>query len=236
MKQFPLPFETQPSYAEADLLRDASNAEALAWLAEPARWPLRRLALHGPAGVGKSHMLHVAARRQGWAVLHGAALRGLPEPPERGVALDEAALAEEAALFHLINLCAEAGVPLLLAAREPPSRWEVALPDLASRLRATTGVAVKPPGEALLAALLAKAFADRQLRTEPSLHAWLLARLPREAGAVAEAAARLDRAALAAGGRITPRLARAALGGLVTESDDSVTAPADASPDGGRLL
>jgi chromosomal replication initiation ATPase DnaA len=69
------------------------------------------------------------------------------------------------------------------------------------------------PGEALLAALLAKHFADRQLRVAPEVQAWLLARLPREAGALAEAAARLDRAALRAGAPVTRALARAALAG-----------------------
>jgi chromosomal replication initiation ATPase DnaA len=97
-------------------------------------------------------------------------------------------------------------------------------------------VAIKPPSEALLAALLAKAFADRQLRTEPSLHGWLLARLPREAAAMAEAAARLDRAALATGWRITPRLAQAALGDLLAEGDDRETVAPAPSPPGGGLL
>jgi hypothetical protein len=51
------------------------------------------------------------------------------------------------------------------------------------------------------------------LRVAPDLQAWLLARLPREAAALAEAVARLDRAALAAGGPVTRALARSALAG-----------------------
>ncbi len=231
MTQLAFPFPATASFAGADLLRDDSNAEALAWLAAPARWPLGRLTLWGPAGVGKSHMLASTAAAQGWALLHGASLHGLPAPPERGVALDAAdAVPDEAALFHLINLCAEARVPLLLAGREAPGRWPVALPDLASRLRATTAVAVRPASDALLAALLAKHFADRQLRTEPGLHAWLLARLPREAAAMAVAAARLDAAALAAGGAVTLRLARQCLGSLLGEQDGCMTAQDAASP------
>jgi chromosomal replication initiation ATPase DnaA len=236
MTQLAFPFPSTASFAGADLLRDASNAEAMAWLAEPARWPLGRLALWGPAGVGKSHMLAATAAAQGWALQQGSALRGLPPPPGRGVALDSAdALPDEAALFHLINLCAEARVPLLLAGREAPARWPVALPDLASRLRATTAVGVKPPSDALLAALLAKHFADRQLRTEPGLHAWLLARLPREAAAMAAAAERLDAAALAAGGALTIALARRSLAGLLPEQDGYVTDTRPASPSEGRL-
>ncbi len=243
MKQLPLPFVPRSSHAAADLLPDASNAAALAWLAEPVRWPLGRLALHGPEGVGKTHMLHATAARFGWALLEAADLRGLPPPPATGMVLDDADQApDETALFHLINLCAEAGHPLLLAGRQPPARWPVRLPDLASRLRATTAVPVEPPGDALLARLLEKHFADRQLRTEPGFRAWLLPRLPREAGAIAEAAARLDRATLAAGLPVSRNLARACLASLLDplplfdDQDESVTEPAAPSPDAGPLL
>jgi chromosomal replication initiation ATPase DnaA len=209
-RQLPLPLPAAQSFARSDIIEDASNAAALAWLDRVADWPGGRLALCGPQGVGKSHLLRATAAAQGWRILEGPSLRGLPEPGP--AALDDAdCAAEERALLHLVNLCAERREPLLLAGRAPPARWPVALPDLASRLRATHAVAIAPPGDALLAALLAKLFADRQLRVAPDIQAWLLARLPREAAALAEAAARLDRAALAAGGAVTRALAREVL-------------------------
>jgi len=235
-RQLPLALPVTASYARADFLADDSNEAALAWLDRVADWPSGRLALWGPAGVGKTHLLRSLAATRGWRVLDGAALRGLPEPG--AAAVDDAdCVAEERALLHLINLCAERREPLLLAGRAPPARWPVALPDLASRLRATHAVPIGRPGDALLRALLAKHFADRQLRVAPEVQAWLLTRLPREAGALAEAAARLDRAALAAGGAVTRTLARAALAdlegvaerGLETPNDDG---SASIHPDG----
>ena len=84
-----------------------------------------------------------------------------------GLVLDDADCApEEEALLHLLNLCAERGQAVLLAGREAPARWPVALPDLRSRLRAMTAVAVRPPGDALLAALLRRHFRLRQLRVD----------------------------------------------------------------------
>jgi len=215
-RQLPLPLPFAASHDPADLLEDESNRAALAWLRRPEDWPGGRLALFGPAATGKTHMLHGLAAERGWPVLDGPMLRGLPDvPPGPGLAVDDAdCAAEEQALLHLLNLCAERRQPVLLAGREAPARWPVALPDLRSRLRAMTAVAVQPPSEALLAALLQKHFTDRQLRVDPGLQAWLLPRLPREAAAVAEAAARLDRAALATGGRLTRALARAALEGM----------------------
>jgi chromosomal replication initiation ATPase DnaA len=234
--QLPLPLGHAPSSARADLVADASNAAALAWLDRPGDWPQHRLALHGAAGVGKSHMLRAAAAGQGWRLLHGAALteaEALAACP--GTALDDAEAAPETALFHLINRSAEARAPLLLAAREPPARWPVALPDLASRLRATLAVGIAAPGEALLAALLAKHLADRQIRVAADVQAWLLARLPREAAAIAGAVAALDAAALAAGGPVTRALARGVLPELGAASEDPVAEGGDASPPPGGL-
>jgi chromosomal replication initiation ATPase DnaA len=210
-RQLALPLDLPQSFA-GEVLPDASNAEAMAWLAQEARWPARRLAIFGPAGVGKSHLLRQQATRRGWRVLQGPALSGVPEPAP--TALDDAdCVADEEALFHLINACGAAGLPLLLAGRTPPARWPVRLPDLASRLRATAAAGIAEPSDSLLASLLARDFSERQLIVPPGVQEWLLARLPREAAAMARAVERLDRAALAAGGAVTRGLARAALAG-----------------------
>jgi chromosomal replication initiation ATPase DnaA len=230
-RQLPLPLRVTPSSSRADLVADASNAAALAWLDRPRDWPNHRLALFGPAGTGKSHMLRAAAAEHGWRLLQGAELSNdLALAPAPGTVLDAADAAPEAALFHLINRSAEAGAPLLLAAREAPARWPVALPDLASRLRATLAVGIAAPTEALLAALLTKHLADRQLRVGPEVQTFLLARLPREAAAIAAAIAALDAAALATGGAVTRPLARTVLARLFGDHDGSVAQASGASP------
>lgn len=214
MGQLPLPLPASPSWAEADFIADSSNAEARAFLAEPALWPDGRLALFGPAGVGKTHLARIAARRRGWLYQEGTSLHGLPELPARGWVLDGADAAGDArALLHAINAAAEARLPLLLIGRSPPARWPQPLPDLASRLRATLAVGIADPSDGLLAALLAKLLADRQLALPPALQALILERAPRSAAALAQLVARLDAAALAAG-----RLDRALLVGLLEEA------------------
>jgi chromosomal replication initiation ATPase DnaA len=219
MKQLALPIAPAASFAEADFVADLSNEEARAWLGRVAAWPMRRLALIGPAGVGKTHLLRSAAAREGWTAMEGAMLRGLHGPLARGVALDDAdAVPEPEALLHLINSCAEAGLPLLLSGHAPPARWHEWPADLRSRLAATAHAAIHPPGDELLAAIFQKQLADRQLGLEPGLRLWLLAQLPREAAAMGEAAARLDRASLAAGRRLTRATATAALGELLDDS------------------
>ncbi len=238
-RQFVLPLPLPVSSDRADFLEDSSNAEALAWIDRPDRWPLGRLALFGPVGVGKSHLARAIAAERGWRLMAGPMLRDLPEPAAGGTVLDDAdAVVEDRALLHLINLCAERGEHLLLIGRDPPARWRVALPDLASRLRATTAIGVGAPSDALLGALLAKHFADRQLRVAPEVQSWLLMRLTRDAATLAEAVARLDRAALVARAPVTRALARAVLAGWEGWGDDdaSETAPAPPSPAAPALL
>jgi len=216
--QLPLPFPHQPAYAAADFLAAPSNEAALTWLDRTPDWPDCRLALWGEPGCGKTHLLRLWAGRRGAAVLAGPDLLGLPAvPPAGGVALDDAdAMAEEPALLHLLNAAREARLAVLLAARTPPARWPVRLPDLASRLRAVTAVEIMPPEDSLLRALLLRLLADRQLAVRPDLQDWLLLRLPRSPAALREAVARLDQAALAAGGGVTRSIAAgvvAAMGG-----------------------
>jgi chromosomal replication initiation ATPase DnaA len=227
MSQLALPLPLEPSYAAQDFVPDASNEEALRWLAAPARWPMGRLVLAGPSGTGKTHLLHAAAAARGWDFARGAGLRGLPPLPARGLALDDADMpAEEAALLHLLNACAEAGLPVLMAAPRPPSRWPIALPDLRSRLAATAVAMTGEPSDALLEALFAKHLADRQLVLDPALAAFLRQRLPRSAAAMAEAVARLDHAALTAGKRLTRRSALAALAPMLGDASETLPDPA----------
>jgi chromosomal replication initiation ATPase DnaA len=205
-RQLALPFGFTVHYDAASFLPDESNADARAWL--DADWPGGQLALWGGGGRGKTHLLHIWAERTGATLLPGPGLRGLLHMPlTGGLAVDDADAAPEEPLLHLLNMAAEAGCPVLLAAREAPSRWHTTLPDLTSRLRAIAAVVLSAPGDAMLQALLARLLAERQLAVPQTVQDWLLLRLPRHPAALREAAARLDRAALAAGGGVTRGLA-----------------------------
>jgi chromosomal replication initiation ATPase DnaA len=220
-RQLPLPFPYRPGFSPADFLAAPSNEEARAWLERTQDWPEGRLALWGEAGCGKTHLLHI------WAARHGAPIVAADDVRETSplaagpaFAIDAAeSVADEVALFHLLNAAREAGAPVLLAARTPPGRWPVRLPDLASRLRAITAVEIGPPEESLLRALLVRLLADRQLAVSPELQEWLLRRLPRTPATLRQAVALLDRATLAAGGRISRTLAARELAGLLANEE-----------------
>jgi chromosomal replication initiation ATPase DnaA len=215
MKQLPLPFAETPGYSAADFIAVASNEAARAWLTRPAAWPHGRLILWGEAGCGKTHLLHVWAAEQGAVAMAGTQLRALPEIGGP-IAVDDADTApDEEVLLHLLNSAAEARVAVLMTARLPPARQVIGLADLASRLRAAQAVEIKPPEDELLAGLLAHLAADRQLQLSIPVQNYLLTRLPRTPAALRESVARLDRAALEQGARITKALAAGLLADMM---------------------
>ena len=204
----------RPAFGRADFLASDCNRAALEWIERWPDWPGGVLVLCGPRGSGKSHLAHLWQGRSGGALVAGDALsRQSPDAlaAQGAVAVDDADRAPEQALLHLYNCCRESAASLLVVAHEPPASWPIALPDLASRLRAAPSAAIGPPDDALLAAVLLKHFADRGISVRPSVIGFLVRRLERSFAAAAAIAMRLDRLALGAGGPVRMALARRAL-------------------------
>ena len=162
-----------------------------------AAWPdgiTPVLALHGPAGCGKSHLAALWAERVGAVALHGAEA-ALIDPLElegRPVLLDRAPDADDETLFHLFNLARAPGGALLLVGRSAPAHWACTLPDLRSRLDATPTAGVEEPDDAVLAAILRARFAERSITPADDLIAYLLRRIDRSAQAAADVVDRLN--------------------------------------------
>ncbi len=220
--QLTLEFGHRPALGAEDFLVAESNRAAVGWLDRWPDWPAPALVLHGPAGCGKTHLAQVWRARSGAAPVEASALAGTDLPAllfPRPVLVAEHAdavaglPAAEAALFHLYNLAGERGGHLLLTAAAAPSRWPIGLPDLASRLRAAPAVALAEPDDALLAAVLIKLFADRQLKVRAEVVTLLVSRMERSFAAARALVEALDRTSLASGRAVTTRLALAVLSG-----------------------
>jgi chromosomal replication initiation ATPase DnaA len=83
---------------------------------------------------------------------------------------------------------------VLLTARAAPVAF--AIRDLASRLKALPLIAMAPPDDALLRAVLLKLFTDRQLAVDEGLIGYLARRIERSFAAARAVVARLDAEAL----------------------------------------
>lgn len=200
-RQLALALAHSESFAREDFLSGPSNAAALALVASWPDWPGRAAVLIGPEGSGKSHLAAIWACEAGARFLAARALDDavLPAALATGalVVEDIAERAfEETALFHLLNLARQEDAFVLLTARTAPAGWAVALRDLASRLKALPVVAVAPPDDALLRAVLVKLFADRQINVDESLIGFLTMRIERSFAAARVVVDQLDREAM----------------------------------------
>ncbi|MRX50797.1 chromosomal replication initiator DnaA [Paracoccus sp. S-4012] len=224
-RQLALDLAGAPAHGRDDFLVTPATAPALALLDRPEAWPQGRLLLIGPEGSGKTHAAAFWAAEQGAARVGAAALR--PEAadallPEGGALVVEdahrvaGAAGAERGLFHLWNLAPTRGALLLLTARTAPRDWGLALPDLRSRMDAVAQARFGPPDDALLAAVLVKLFADRQLAVAPDVIAALTARMDRDLGLARRLVAAIDEGALEARRPITRRLALETLARLET--------------------
>jgi chromosomal replication initiation ATPase DnaA len=205
-RQLPLDLGFASSYAAADYLVSTSNAAAFAWVERWPDWPAPGLALSGPPGCGKTHLAHVWRQRSQATIIDVATLAALdpmqlaasaPAFAIDGLAAGSLGAAAERALLHLYNMTNERRGHVLLCAEAPPARWTIALPDLRSRLAALPAVAIAPPDDGLLEALLAKLFTDRQLAVDRGTVMFIVTRMERSFEAARRLVDAIDRAALA---------------------------------------
>jgi chromosomal replication initiation ATPase DnaA len=213
----------------ADFLDSDANRAAVATIDAWPVWPRAGVILVGPAGSGKTHLVEVWREAAGAAVVAAPALAGadVPALAARGaVAVEDlhAGIADEAALFHLMNLSREGSLALLLTSRAHPAALALALADVASRLRAATLVELGAIDDPLLRRVLVKLFADRQLAVDPAVVDYLVVRMERSLAAADALVAAVDRSALAAGGRVTRALVAAVLAG---EAGNDMENPGD---------
>jgi chromosomal replication initiation ATPase DnaA len=198
-QQLVLDLGHRPALGAEDLIVGNSNAAAVAMVDRWPEWPNPVVICCGPAGAGKSHLVNVWRLRSQAVVASAAAAH---EPDVLAIAAAKAGaiedidrgIADEKALFHLLNLVREQGGHLLMTARTPPGEWNITLPDLRSRLRACPVVAIAPPDDGLIAAVLVKLLTDRQLPATPAGVTYLARHMERSMAAALRLVEEIDQA------------------------------------------
>lgn len=142
MRQIALPLDELRSGSSSSLIITDANAAVFAGLGNAASWMGRCAILTGPARSGKSLMARYFAG-------------------QGGTVIDDAETSGAEVLFNAWNRAQEGEVPLLLVSRWRPADWNIALPDLRSRLGAALLLEISPPDDELIEQLLQKQLADR---------------------------------------------------------------------------
>lgn len=218
---FELPSKT--ALGRDDFLVAPSNAVAVAMIENWPNWCGCKLVLAGPEGSGKTHLAHVWASLSGATIIHATELShaDIPLLARTEIAVEDVpqiaghSIAEQA-LFHLHNLLLAEGHSLLMTGLGEPSHWQLALPDLQSRISATQTALLEAPDDALLAAVIAKLFADRQITPKADVIPYMIRRIDRSFAAAQRAVEMLDTASLVQKRALTRNLAAATLDKMAT--------------------
>lgn len=193
MNQIALPLDWPAEESSDAFIVSASNSAAVQRLHAFGTWPVSTMILTGPRKSGRSLFGRLFARRCDARLI------------------DDAESRDETEIFHAWNAAQSHRRPLLLVANRKPPHWDVALPDLRSRLAATPIVAFGEPDEAMIARLLAHLLERRGMIVLPELLAFLTPRIERTYHAIITVVDKLDEAALSRRRPITVPLAREVL-------------------------
>lgn len=188
-----------------------ANRDAAQLLTDWRAWPNGALALIGPAGAGKTHLalawaLETGARQVSPTASADDAAAIFQEAAGRLFVDDLERERDEAMLWRVLDLArARAGAVLLVAAA-PPAEWQVAIPDLRSRLGALATARLGEPDETLMEVVLRRICREQFIHLSDDAARYLARRLPRTYAAARQMAAALD-AGLTRGARPVSRKA-----------------------------
>ena len=186
------------AYGRDSFFISIANELAVKTLDHWQDWPAGKLILYGAKGSGKTHLSDIwQSEQNAQKLVYGEVM---PLAGAHCVVEDIAqyALDTEAQnwLFHLHNYLQNTGGVLLMTAAQAPPQIPFSLPDLRSRIAATSSVRINLPDDALLNAILLKHFSDRQLRPSPNVLPFLVSRMPRSFEGAEQIVKRLDQIAL----------------------------------------
>ncbi|TZF91591.1 DnaA regulatory inactivator Hda [Cognatilysobacter lacus] len=186
------------------------------------------LYVSGLAGSGKTHLLLgactqalEAGRRPAYLSVMGLAGR-VADAVQALEGMDLVAIddldaiagnrADEVALFDFHNRARAGGANVIYAGTARPDALELALPDLRSRLGQCVGLALQPLDDDSRREVLRQRAQRRGLAIDEAALDWLLRRVGRDLGSLAQLFDRLDREALAAQRRLSVPFLRDVLG------------------------
>ncbi len=200
--QIALPLDWPQTQGDSRFIVSEANREASDHFRKWSMWPVRATILTGPRRSGRSLLARSFVERVG------------------GRLIDQAEDCDEEELFHAWNAAQESGRALVMIADRIPPEWEVALPDLRTRMAVTPVTRIAEPDDALFQQLIDLHFADRGLHIPRDALRFMSERIQRDYWTAERAVEAVDRYAIAERARLTLPTVRRALidAGLVGDA------------------
>lgn len=192
-EQIALPLDWPQSQGDSRLLVTAANRAAFDHFRNWSMWPVKASLLTGPRRSGRSLLARGFVERVG------------------GRLVEKADRADEEELFHAWNAAQESGRPLVMIVDSAPPGWEIALPDLRTRIAVTPVARIAEPDDAMFQSLIELHFADRGLHIPPEALRFMAERLHRDYWTAERAVEVVDRFAIAERARLSLPTVRKAL-------------------------
>jgi hypothetical protein len=191
-EQIALPLDWPQSQGESRLIVTNANRDAFEHFRKWSLWPVKATLLTGPRRSGRSLLARNFVQRVG------------------GRVIDQADRADEEELFHAWNAAQESGRPVVMIVDSAPPHWDIALPDLKTRIAVTPVARINEPDDELFQALVQLHFADRGLHIPADALRFMSERLHRDYWTVERAVEAIDRFAIAERARLSlPTIRRA---------------------------
>lgn len=192
-EQIALPLDWPQSQGESRLIVTDANREAFDHFRKWSMWPVKSTLLTGPRRSGRSLLARTFVERVG------------------GRIVDRADRTDEEELFHAWNAAQDSGRPLVMIVDRGPAEWDIALPDLKTRIAVTPTIRINEPDDELFQALIELHFADRGLHVPREALRFMAERLHRDYWTAERAVETVDRYAIEERARVSLPTVRRAL-------------------------
>jgi hypothetical protein len=192
--QIALPLDWPQAQDDSRFILSEANRQAFEHFRSWSLWPVKATMLTGPRRSGRSLLARAFVER-----VHGRLY-------------DRAERHNEAELFHAWNAAQDDGRPIVMIVDNVPPSWEVALPDLRTRLAITPVARIQQPDDLLFRSIIRLLFADRGLHIPEEALKFIGERVERSYFMAERVVEAIDRFAIAERARLTLPTIRRALG------------------------
>ena len=192
--QIALPLDWPQAEDDSRFILGAANREAFDHFRKWTMWPVKATILTGPRRSGRTLLARAFATR-----VHGHLI-------------DRAEHHGEEDLFHAWNAAQDSGRPLVMVVDDVPPTWEIALPDLRTRLAVTPVARIEQPDDELFRAIVRLLFAERGMHISEEVLKFVSDRVERSYWTAERVVEAIDRFAIAERARLTVPTVRRALG------------------------